>query len=242
MDTSRTSRSGQGHFYHRKWNSFGTREGLSEEISAATGIEVYMLIVHQFWRSAYIAAKMSWLSGRVTSRVEDMAYCMLGLFDVNMSLLYGEGAKAFLRLQLEIIKKLDDESIFAWTSSQPSSGMLASEPRFFAESEDIRSCGFTGRSSYLMTNKGLEFQVPYRRPNVGEGEYHDRHEDDLSIALNCKRPGDELYFISIHLRRFPWGWQRVHCDEFTLSETVDQFKDEKGRKSTTVIHIPQKGL
>ena len=56
------------------------------------------------------------MSRRATSRVEDVACCMLGLFDVNMPLLYGEGHEAFMRLQLEIIKTSDDESILAWTS------------------------------------------------------------------------------------------------------------------------------
>ena len=57
---------------------------------------------------------MSWVSKRKISRSEDIAYCMLGLFDVNMPLLYGEGGiKAFMRLQLEIIKQSDDELIFA---------------------------------------------------------------------------------------------------------------------------------
>ena len=57
-------------------------------------------------REASVATKMSWISKRQTSRLEDMAYCLLGLFDVNMPLLYGEGRKAFLRLELEIIQKV----------------------------------------------------------------------------------------------------------------------------------------
>lgn len=55
---------------------------------------------------------MSWASGRVTTREEDIAYCLLGIFDVNMPLLYGEGGKAFMRLQEEIIKRSNDLSIF----------------------------------------------------------------------------------------------------------------------------------
>ena len=39
---------------------------------------------------------MSWASRRATTRHEDVAYCLLGLFDVNMPLLYGEGEKAFI--------------------------------------------------------------------------------------------------------------------------------------------------
>ena len=57
---------------------------------------------------------MSWASKRKTTRIEDEAYCLLGIFDVNIPLIYGEGAKAFYRLQEEIIKYNDDESIFAW--------------------------------------------------------------------------------------------------------------------------------
>ena len=39
---------------------------------------------------------MSWASRRVTTRDEDIAYCLLGMFDVNMPLIYGEGEKAFI--------------------------------------------------------------------------------------------------------------------------------------------------
>lgn len=48
-----------------------------------------------------------------------MAYCMLGLFDVQMPLLYGEGDKAFLRLQMEIIRKSNDHTIFVWGFGGP---------------------------------------------------------------------------------------------------------------------------
>jgi hypothetical protein len=58
--------------------------------------------------------KMSWVSKRKTSRIEDIAYCLLDIFGVNMPLLYGEGQRAFTRLQEEIIKRSDDESIFVW--------------------------------------------------------------------------------------------------------------------------------
>jgi hypothetical protein len=41
----------------------------------------------------------------------------MGIFCVNMPMLYGEGERTFIRLQEEIVKKSDDHSIFAWTSS-----------------------------------------------------------------------------------------------------------------------------
>lgn len=63
------------------------------------------------------AKRLSWASKRTSTRLEDMAYCLLGIFGVDISYLYGEGERAFIRLQQEIIKSSDDHSIFAWTSS-----------------------------------------------------------------------------------------------------------------------------
>lgn len=57
---------------------------------------------------------MTWASKREIPREEDIAYCLMGLLDANMPLLYGDGEeKSFLRLQLQILQQLDDDSIFA---------------------------------------------------------------------------------------------------------------------------------
>ena len=80
----------------------------------------------------------SWAAERETTRVEDMAYCLFGLFDVNLPLIYGEGAKAFIRLQEAIALSTSDLSMFAWTSKdnkQQYRGILALSPREFL------SCG-----------------------------------------------------------------------------------------------------
>jgi hypothetical protein len=77
---------------------------------------------------------MSWASNRQTTRVEDIAYSLLGIFDINMPMLYREGEKAFIRLQEEIIKKSNDLSIFAWKPGDPKSvyiDMFAPSPVFF---------------------------------------------------------------------------------------------------------------
>lgn len=57
---------------------------------------------------------MSWAAKRKTARIEDQAYCLLGLFNVNMPLLYGEGGRAFIRLQEEILKVREDYTLFTW--------------------------------------------------------------------------------------------------------------------------------
>lgn len=67
-----------------------------------------------------VAQRMSWAAHRQATRVEDPAYSLLGLFDITMTTLYGEGERAFLSLQKKIIKTTDDISIFAWSlSSRP---------------------------------------------------------------------------------------------------------------------------
>ena len=58
---------------------------------------------------------MSWAATRKTTRIEDTAYSLLGIFDINMPLLYREEHKAFHRLQEEIIWSTPDLSLLAWT-------------------------------------------------------------------------------------------------------------------------------
>jgi len=77
-----------------------------------------------------VAERMTWAAHRETSKIEDMAYSLFGIFDVNMPLLYGEGAKAFIRLQEEILKEQDDMSIFAWQNPR---GDLLSYPEMVSE-------------------------------------------------------------------------------------------------------------
>jgi len=68
-----------------------------------------------------IATRMSWAANRNTTREEDIAYSLLGLFGVNLPLLYGERHAAFQRLQHEIVRRSTDQSIF--TFSVPRNGL-----------------------------------------------------------------------------------------------------------------------
>ncbi|KAM0492682.1 hypothetical protein ACHAPB_008743 [Verticillium nonalfalfae] len=103
--------------YHRPydadWNYFGSKRELAAPLSQITGISMSYLSGALHFRDACIATKMSWMAGRETTREEDMAYSMAGIFNVNMDAQYGEGRKAFMRLQHALIAK-NDESLFAW--------------------------------------------------------------------------------------------------------------------------------
>ncbi|ROW08517.1 hypothetical protein VMCG_03274 [Cytospora schulzeri] len=105
-------------FFSSSWVNMGTRETFALSIFNRTGIPTDVLHDPTTLFAKSVAQRMSWASHRDTSRVEDLAYCLMGLFDVNMPMLYGESEKAFIRLQEEIIKMSDDMSIFAWTDTK----------------------------------------------------------------------------------------------------------------------------
>lgn len=107
------------HFYDRSWNQVGTKNTLCDWLSDITSIPQDVLSNPDEIYCLPVATKMSWAAMRQTTRVEDMAYCLLGLFDVHMPLLYGEGRKAFRRLQEEVLKKTDDLSLLAWSPEGP---------------------------------------------------------------------------------------------------------------------------
>ncbi|KAI3324047.1 vegetative incompatibility protein HET-E-1 [Xylariaceae sp. AK1471] len=59
-----------------------------------------------------VEERILWLTRRQTKKAEDKAYSLLGLFDVYMPLLYGEGENgAFERLRREIGLRLDKQSL-----------------------------------------------------------------------------------------------------------------------------------
>lgn len=96
------------------WRFLGTKTGLASTLEQITNVDFAILTGRTTLTSISVAKRMSWAATRWTTRVEDRAYSLLGLFGVHMSPIYGEGANAFLRLQEEIIKTIPDQSIFAW--------------------------------------------------------------------------------------------------------------------------------
>ncbi|GKT50423.1 vegetative incompatibility protein HET-E-1 [Colletotrichum spaethianum] len=138
-------------FFDRDWDPIGTVVQLCDVIHARTGISEKVLLhgsapgpsIGILLSSIPVAVRMSWAATRVTTREEDRAYSLLGIFGVNMPMLYGEGSNAFMRLQEEIIKETNDLSLFAWMCSseqlgaqdQPGyRGILASSPHEFKNS------------------------------------------------------------------------------------------------------------
>jgi hypothetical protein len=119
----------------------------------------------KYLQSFSVAQRMSWAAKRQTTRIEDGAYCLIGIFDVNMPLLYGEGPAAFVRLQEEIIKNSSDQSIFAWMliSREDDRPLLAPSPSCFEHARSVVRCSDSHDiivEPFAMTNTGLSIQIP----------------------------------------------------------------------------------
>jgi len=186
-------------FYDAEWNKIGTKEELAEKISEITNINKDFLGSDiSLLKQASIAERMSWASKRRTKRKEDRAYSLLGIFDINMPLLYGEGAKAFQRLQEEIVKHSNDQSILAWTSPSAeidSRSFFAHSPAAFAACDTvIRSIQPGPMKPYSITNKGLKISLPLIRGG-SEGE--------LLALLNCRRRYDTFGSLALPVKQTP---------------------------------------
>ncbi|KAL6897139.1 heterokaryon incompatibility domain-containing protein [Trichoderma evansii] len=176
-------------FFDSAWLEFGDKISLREQIAAATGISQEVLVesvidVRRALDFISVAQRMSWASRRTTTREEDIAYCLLGIFDVNMPLLYGEGLRAFQRLQEEIMKKSDDQSLLAWgfgrehTTLWSVSTALAQSPLDFSCCGGITSRGAAASGDgFSMSQRGLRLDLPVT------GDLY--NGDILYCILNC---------------------------------------------------------
>ncbi|TBU54287.1 heterokaryon incompatibility protein-domain-containing protein [Dichomitus squalens] len=101
-------------FLSRSWELLGTKMDLAPLLESITKVPVDVLQLRVRPSDYCVAARMAWAANRETTRPEDEAYCLMGIFGIFMPVLYGEGKNAFRRLQEEIMRQIDDVSIFAW--------------------------------------------------------------------------------------------------------------------------------
>lgn len=202
-------------FYGAGWKYIGTRNGqLLSMVSEITGID-QSLLRHARHLGAYsVAQRMSWAANRDTTRQEDEAYCLLGIFGFNMLLLYGEGPGAFKRLQEEIIRSNTDQSIFAWTEprrtwdSHPRryGGVLATGPDCFWQGAGISKCRqLRPNELFELTNFGLNITLPLIQAET---------KDDYIGVLQCHEEGT---YLGRRLRRMAipkgaqWDNRQLFC-------------------------------
>lgn len=192
-------------FYDRDWTlipGFNKRTAAGAlALSLISGVPEHCLLDSQFVQKESVADRMSWAAHRHTTRPEDEAYCLLGLFNINMPLLYGEGSsRAFLRLQREIIDKYDDETLFAWLDRTPSPDgpqreimpILAPHPSWFMKKRRLSThpAPFVPRLPYRITNRGLAITSPAVEfsnipPLNGEKALSLVGREVILLQLNC---------------------------------------------------------
>ncbi|KAK0644348.1 heterokaryon incompatibility protein-domain-containing protein [Cercophora newfieldiana] len=196
-------------FYDKTWAVRGTKSDslVVHELSRITGIAPHILQdgSESNLRKTCLGQRMSWAACRETTRKEDIAYCLLGIFQVNVPLLYGEGDRAFIRLQEEIIKTSTDFSLFAWrqldrTHKADQRGILSDHPREFWS---LRDCVPTlslfssqDGEEAVMTNKGLRVQTSSlfahdNRDSSGLSMWAEEH--DIYLSLGCTVGGRHAY-------------------------------------------------
>lgn len=133
-------------FFNNSWVSTGSRWNLMTTLQDNTRIPKDVFSDGQVLRSTDLrkcpcaAHVMSWAADWKTKRLEDRTYSLLSLFGVNMPMLYGEGSRAFQRLQVQVIRVSNDHSIFAWNPRAQFGeyeSVLADDPSRFRGRQDI---------------------------------------------------------------------------------------------------------
>lgn len=155
-------------FFDRDWVDVGSKFSLRGIISDITEIQVKALMGRKL-DDFSVAQRMGWASRRQTTRTEDIAYSLMGLFGVHMPMLYGEGLHSFIRLQEEIMRRSSDHSILAWAdvpvhndTPYRASGadyILAPSPAAFRHAANIVCDEKTTSPPFEMTNRGLHMEL-----------------------------------------------------------------------------------
>jgi len=196
------------HFFSYEWTLIGILDddAFRDRVSKLTGISTSYLGVNNDnypVNHASVSHRMTWAANRETTVPEDLAYCLLGLFDVNMPLLYGEGReRAFIKLQEEILKQSEDQTLLAWgygmslQAENQKGNLLATSPRFFAHGAKLYpsflvSDGLPAIHSQ-MTNRGLLVELRFYPTFYQDSNPQDRLSRRYIALLNCQHTADSI--------------------------------------------------
>lgn len=222
-------------FYDRKWTLMGTKQELAQDLDNLTRIDKKYLLENGAFKKASVATRLSWMAGRTTEYIEDIAYSMLGIMDVNMPAQYGEGAKAFMMLQRMVIENSSDESIFAWTIPTeglkcyrglgelkkwtPSTwGLLAPSPDCFRGSRDLVVADRVSPRPYSWAQKSVQFSLPIRAGTEARN-WLGLPRKEVKLGLNCCRQVDgKTLYVVIHLLKTNNDFVRVQCGDMDLTK------------------------
>jgi hypothetical protein len=242
-------------FYNKDWKKFGKRseDSVAKAICKVTKIPIEVLNGGKPHYKYSVAQIMSWAANRKTTRGEDMSYSLFGLFDVNLTPIYGEGArKAFLRLQEAIMSSTNDMSLFAWKSTDTKEefrGALARSPKEFGHAGELFHKRFLGPNpEFSMTNRGLKIKpLLSKRPDgtyflpLNCADTKEDSEQSLGIILYKQRENDELYRYKPENLSFFDRTIFTHDYEFWLKQSdtpIYIVRDERHLKATSRKRSP----
>ncbi|RPD55477.1 HET-domain-containing protein [Lentinus tigrinus ALCF2SS1-7] len=221
-------------FLSADWRALGTKHELAEVLEAVTGVDKGVLTHDVPLDSISVARRMSWAAKRLTTRQEDEAYALLGLFGIHIPIMYGEGAHAFLRLQEEILRTTMDQSLFVWGAGMSDCALdaelydetrhtlLASSPAAFARSagvQVIRCAALVGPEqrtalggelpAYEFTPYGIRTWFPMLSvgPKVCLALLPCLDEDGGRLALVLKKTEDAATVHTVGIA----GWEGVRA-------------------------------
>ncbi|KAJ4294576.1 hypothetical protein N0V90_008267 [Kalmusia sp. IMI 367209] len=224
------------HFYDANWRHYGRKRELAPLIAQITGISAIVLSSGRFVPDSYsVAERMSWAALRETTREEDLAYCLFGIFGVNIPLIYGEGSKAFMRLQEEIVKKTTDLTIFAWkaqnidktqTETRRLRGIFARSPSEFAQGSGILSWPRLN-PEFAVTNRGLRIETRLIKPRPKDNQGRDI---SVFMSLSCRRSCmSTSMHMGIWLKNDLGHYFRARADELPVIDELDKHSKENTR-------------
>jgi hypothetical protein len=219
-------------FFDARWNKRGYKTSIAAELSSITKIDPRVLRNESSLSEFCVAQKLSWAACRRTTRKEDRAYCLLGLLDLNMPLLYGEGEKAFRRLQNEIIRSTADLSIFAWSIPRAVDeetvspayadgvlcGVLADSPDRFESCSNFVTSPHVDYKESSVTNVGVKIRAQILGRRIGM-----KGAKGYVLPLNCTGNGRQ---IGLRLRQVGYD-EYLRANPFTLL-----FYDENSLQAT----------
>jgi hypothetical protein len=213
-----------------------------QKLSNITRIDFDCLIERDTIHQKSAAQRMGWASQRETKRLEDRAYSLMGIFNINMPIIYGEGpAKAMKRLQLEILQQTPDQTLFAWgkeksTNTNPvRTGFLARSP------DDFQDCNFFNTGvplklspeilSFSVTNVGLRINLP-----IQKSEQDGKFIASLHCGTSTNNDTKERVRIELKKLKFKRGadlpiYQRV--DNSGL--IIDNWNKDVGKRENIYI-------
>lgn len=232
-------------FFTRDWSYMGSKKNLLVTLWHATGIDPLALEDYQSLPKFTIARRMAWAAGRWTTRIEDRAYSLFGLFGVSMPLLYGEGERAFIRLQEELVRTSTDHSVFAWKPAADQLRISRSrrdvrESLFARSPDDYRAArrvvrwhadedGHKSSKPFRLTNRGVDFDGVYiAETDVGKlallnCRFEDKPQGPIALRIIEDEAGggaEKDCFVDYDHRLTVYDWRTRQGLQYRARQTI----------------------